>query len=129
MNESTAPESRGELGWSGALMWWAGTFAVIAAGMFLYAGVQGVASVALAAVISLVLLTRERRGSYRGRVVDIQTVEEVTGRGRHRNRHTRTYAFIEEDSGEVRRELLIDDTVQVGDRVEKRDGEVTFHKV
>ena len=97
--------------------------------MGLYAGREAVASVALAALVSLVLLTRERSGGFEGRVLDIESVEEVTGRGRKRRRQLRTYATIEEDGGGTRRELLLDETVQVGDRVEKRDGELTFHKV
>lgn len=48
---------------------------------------------------------------------------------RKRRRQLCTYATIEEDGGGTRRELLIDETVQVGDRVEKSDEEVTFHKV
>lgn len=128
-NTRNDPTSRGELGWFWALAWWVVIFGVLAAGMGLHAGPEGMAGVALAALISLVLLTWERLGAYKGRVLDIQTVVEVRGRGRRRSRQLRTYATILEDGGRTRRELLIDEKVRVGDRVEKRDGEVTFHRV
>lgn len=125
---SDDPSSRGEIGMKGALLFWLILWAAIAIGVGMAAGLEAVAGVGLAAVISLVLMWRQRAAAWRGRVIEVRSEQERVRRHKHWRTETRTYVYIQDDRGSIRKEPLMHEELRVGDLVEKRKGEATYHR-
>jgi hypothetical protein len=86
--------------------------------------------VGLAAVLSLVLMLGSMASGWKGQIVEVRservTVNDGDGDSHHENR---TYAYIRQANGKIRKEQIGWQKWQVGDWLEKRRGEMNVRKL
>jgi len=98
-----------------------GVVVVIATGQ-----IEVIYGVALAALLSFIITIKQMGGSWKGQIIEIRTVEEDDGDD---GTEDVTYTFIRETSGKIRKEKGAMAGWQVGDWLEKRQGENWYRKV